>query len=129
MSQHERKPHETAHDDAWPAVDDDHPHVTPVSTLLAVFGALLALTALTVGVTYVDLGPFNLWIALLVAASKSAVVVLYFMHLRWENAFFGQILIGSLFFVALFIGIALVDTTEYRPEIDAASPPGAAGRP
>ena len=38
----------------------------------SVFTALLALTALTVGVTYVDLGDLNVWVALAVATAKAS---------------------------------------------------------
>ena len=39
-------------------------HVMPVPVLLAVFAALMVLTALTVAATRVDLGAWNLWIAM-----------------------------------------------------------------
>ncbi len=86
--------------------------------LLGVFAALLVLTILTVGVTSVDLGPANIWIALFVAVAKGGLVVMYFMHLRWDSYYNGIILIASLFFVALFIGIAVLDTKEYQPNLE-----------
>ena len=48
----------------------------------AVFGALLLLLAATVGLAYVDLGPFNLLAAMSVAVVKAVLVILYFMHVR-----------------------------------------------
>ena len=47
-----------------------------------VFVVLLALTALTVLVASVDLGPLNTPVALLIAAGKATLVVLFFMHLK-----------------------------------------------
>lgn len=100
-----------------------HTHVMPVSVLLSIFGLLVFLTAATVAVTWVDLGPLNIWVALLIAVAKAALVALYFMHLRYDHPFFGQILITSLFFVGLFIGITLLDTTTYQGDLKRAEPP------
>ena len=100
-----------------PAAHDhghDQPHAVPMKVLLGVFGILLALTVATVAVTEVDLGKANIWIALAVAALKAAVVAMYFMHLRYDSLFNSVVFIGALFFVALFIGIALLDSVEYR---------------
>jgi cytochrome c oxidase subunit IV len=49
---------------------------------LVVFLVLLALTALTVLIASVDLGPLNTPVALLIAAGKATLVVLVFMHLK-----------------------------------------------
>jgi len=49
---------------------------------LVVFIVLLALTALTVLIASVDLGPLNTPVALLIAVGKATLVVLFFMHLK-----------------------------------------------
>jgi cytochrome c oxidase subunit 4 len=49
------------------------------------YGALLALTLLTVGVAYTDLGPLNTVAALAIAVSKALLVMLFFMHLRYSG--------------------------------------------
>lgn len=102
------------------------PHAVPPSVLLGVFAALLVLTGLTVGVTYVDLGALNIWIALGIAVVKAALVALYFMHLRYDSPFNGIILIVALVFVVLFIGLAILDTRAYQPDFEA--PTGASIR-
>lgn len=91
-------------------------HVVPLPVLVATLGALLVLTVLTVGVTYFDLGPFNIWIALAVAVIKAALVVSIFMHLKYDKPFNAIILVVSFALVMLFIGIALTDTHGYGPE-------------
>jgi len=60
-------------------------HVAPISMYLAVFGALLVGTFLTVAVAKFDLGPFNNIVMLTVACAKALLVVLYFMHVRWSS--------------------------------------------
>lgn len=89
-------------------------HVVSPAVLLGVFGALLVLTVLTVAVTWVDLGAFNIWLALGIAVTKAALVTLYFMHLRYDSPFYGVILVGALLFVALFIGAAMMDSSHYN---------------
>lgn len=88
----------------------DHVHVMPLRVLFGVFAALLVLTVLTVAVTWVDLGSFNLVIALTVAVVKASLVALYFMHLRYDKPFNALALMSTLLFVALFIGFTLLDT-------------------
>jgi cytochrome c oxidase subunit 4 len=56
-----------------------------VRTYFIVFGALLALTALTAAVAFVNLGPFNVAVAMSIAVTKALLVALYFMHLRHTN--------------------------------------------
>lgn len=91
-----------------------HVHVVPPKLLLAVYAVLLVLTVITVGVTSFDLGDFNVWVALAVALVKASVVALYFMHLRWDSPFNAITLIAALFFVVIFIGVAVLDSREYK---------------
>ncbi len=99
--------------------NDDHGigHVSPIWMLLGVFALLIFFTVMTVAVTYIDLGPANIWIALGVAVIKATLVGLYFMHLRYDSPFNSLILVCAFLFLALFIGIALMDTGEYQQNI------------
>lgn len=100
-----------------------HVHVTSLPLLAGVLAILLFLTVLTVAVTYVNLGPLNIWIALGIAVVKAWFVALYFMHLRWDSPFNALAFGAALVFLALFIGISLMDTAEYQDSYD---PPGGA---
>jgi cytochrome c oxidase subunit IV len=127
MSEHAA--HNTAEDGTEiENAEEGHVHVVPPWILLSVFAALLVLTFMTVAVTWVDFGrTANVWIALTIAAIKAALVALYFMHLRWDSPFNGLILCVSLFFVALFIGIVVLDSKEYN--VNFYAPPPTAARP
>ena len=92
-------------------------HVVPFGVLLAVFLVLGALTFTTVAATWVDLGPWNLAIAMGIATVKAALVALYFMHLRYDHPFHGFILVVGLAFLALFLSITLLDTFQYQRDI------------
>lgn len=59
-------------------------HIVPRHIYYRIFGVLLALTALTVGVAFADLGPLNPLIALTIAAAKALLVMLFFMHVRYS---------------------------------------------
>lgn len=96
-------------------------HIVPLWILAATFGSLIVLTVITVATSYVDFGPLNLWIALLIAGMKATLVVFLFMHLKWDRPLNAVIFISSLLFVILFIGFAMTDTEEYQPDIQSFS--------
>ena len=83
--------------------DDHNHHIMPVVTYLAVFAALLVLLAVTVGVSFLDLGIFSKLLAVTIAAIKALLIFTYFMHLRYSPrlvwVFAG---IGFLWFILLF---------------------------
>jgi len=89
-----------------------------LAVLLAVFAALLVLTAATVAATWVDLGAWNLAIALGIATAKAALVALYFMHLRYDNPFYALVFVAALVFLALFLVLTLLDAVAYQPDIE-----------
>jgi cytochrome c oxidase subunit 4 len=112
--------HDAAHAATHGHHGEGHPlvgHVVPWQVLLTVCVALLVLTIVTVWVAGINLGPLNLWVALLVATTKATLVILYFMHMRYDRPFNAIVLIASFVFVLLFVGLALTDTHEYRGEI------------
>lgn len=91
-----------------------HPHITTMRLLISVFAALVVLTIVTVGVTWCDLGDLNIWVALGIAVLKASLVVLYFMHLRWESPFNAIAFIAGLTFVALFLALVMADSSSYQ---------------
>ena len=92
-------------------------HVVDARVLLAVFAALIALTAITVAVSYFDFGPFNLMVALGVATVKAALVALWFMHLRYDNGLNAFIFLVGIAFLGLFLAIAMLDSVQYHPSV------------
>jgi cytochrome c oxidase subunit 4 len=97
----------------------DHvPHVAPLRVYLATWGALVVLTAITVGASYVDFGPGNLAIALLIATVKATVVAALFMHLWHDHKFHTLILVSGGLFLMIFVAFTMFDT-EYRGRADA----------
>ena len=107
--------HETGHSGSE---HGSYAHVSSLGVLFAVFAALMVLTVLTVAAVYVDLGKMNLILALIVATIKATLVALYFMHLRYDSGFNRLAFFGCFLFVFLFVGITLMDSGQYQPDID-----------
>jgi cytochrome c oxidase subunit 4 len=84
-------------------------HVVPVSVYLAIFVTLLALTATTTAIAFVDLGPWNTVVALGIAVVKASLVVLFFMHLKYSPLLNRTVLLGGLFWLAIMIGLTMTD--------------------
>ena len=59
-------------------------HIVPQKLYFRIFAALIILTFLTVGVAYIDLEPLNNIVALSIAITKTVLVILYFMHVRYR---------------------------------------------
>ncbi len=99
-------------------------HITPIKTLIIVFGALVFLTVLTVITAQrLDIGSFNLPLALVIAGTKAMLVVTIFMALKWDNPVNALILAVGVIFVAIFMVFTLFDTA-FRgdlPNVDAQS--------
>jgi len=83
----------------------------PVSyrTFILVWALLLVLTAITVAVSRIHLGALNIWVALGIASLKSALVIFFFMHLKYERRLFKLFLLGALVTLAIFIGLTFFD--------------------
>ena len=95
-----------------------HPHVLPIRIYAAVAAALLVLTFVTVKVSYYDFGVLNLFVAMGVATLKATLVVLFFMHLKYDEKFNAIIFLGSITFLTIFFVLTLADTME-RGKVDA----------
>ena len=84
-------------------------HVVPVRVYALVFGLLLALTGITTAVAFIDLGPMNNVIMLAIAVTKAAVVMLYFMHLRYSPGLTRLIALGGIFWLGLIVLFTMGD--------------------
>lgn len=85
-------------------------HATSASPpYVQVFIALLGLTALTIGIAFIDLGPFNTFMALAIAITKALLVVLIFMHVRDSSALTWLVVGGGCFWLILLIVLTMSD--------------------
>jgi cytochrome c oxidase subunit 4 len=101
--------------------DDGHHHVLHKPTLFKVFGALIALTVLTVAVAYVPLGPLAVPVAIAIAAAKASLVVLFFMALKDDNPVNGLTFTIGIIMVVVFIVFTMFDTA-FRGDLGNVTP-------
>lgn len=99
------------------AVPAPIPHVLPLSLYWGIFGALIILTFVTVAVAQVDLGPFALAVAMIVASIKATLVAAVFMHLWFDSKLNLVVFIATLLFLAIFITLTAFDVLT-RDEVD-----------
>jgi cytochrome c oxidase subunit IV len=74
-----------------------------------VFLALLALTAATVGLAYVDLGVWHSTVGLTIAAVKAFLIVLFFMHVFGSKSLIWVIALSGLFWLGILMVLTLTD--------------------
>jgi cytochrome c oxidase subunit 4 len=86
-----------------------HHIVTPAQYGL-VFGTLLIMTAVTAIVAFVDLKWANPVIALFIACFKASIVVLFFMHAKYQSRLI-KLTIGSGIF--LFLSLIVMTLSDY----------------
>ena len=82
---------------------------TDVSLYRSIFLCLVILTGITVAIAFVDLGPWNVLVALAVASTKALLVLLYFMGLRWADGLIRFGVIAAVLTVMVLLGGVLND--------------------
>lgn len=84
-------------------------HIVGFKIYVLVFLALIILTAVTIGVSYVHFGVLNIVVALGVASVKACLVALFFMHLKYEDKVTWIFVLYPLGLLALMIGLTISD--------------------
>ena len=83
--------------------------VVPYGLYIKVWLGLLALTALTVTVSFLDMKNTVVLTAMLIACVKSALVLSYFMHLRFERPLFTIMFLAVVMTYGVFISLTFLD--------------------
>ena len=60
-------------------------HIAPMKLYLGIGATLMILTAITVMVSFINLGGWNVVVALIIASIKGSLVALFFMHLYYDK--------------------------------------------
>ncbi len=107
--------HEISHDQAHDPANVTNPEhaehhiVSPVQYAM-VFGTLLIGTAITVAAAYVNLGALNPVIALGIACTKAVIVILFFMHVKYQSRLI-KMTVGAGFFT--FLVLIIMTMSDY----------------
>jgi cytochrome c oxidase subunit 4 len=83
--------------------------VHPVRMYVTIFAILLVMTFTTVLVAEVELGPWNVVVALAIAIFKAILVVLFFMDVRRSSGLTKLFVIAGLFWMVILFGMTSND--------------------
>jgi cytochrome c oxidase subunit 4 len=86
-----------------------HPHVVPKSVYFLVAAALFVLLVVTVLAAQFDLGYWNTPLAMLIALAKAALIVLYFMHVRYGHPLLRVFAAGGFLWLLILFALMLPD--------------------
>ena len=108
------------HPEGTPDVPEEHSATQHVSlaTYLVVFAVLMILLAVTVVAAFViNLGNFNIIVALTIAIIKAALVVLYFMHVKYASRLTKIFVSAAFLWLAILFALTFGDylTRPYLP--------------
>ena len=85
-------------------------HIVPRKTYYIVWALLMGLMILTAALSRVPLGEWNTVVALVIATIKALLVLLFFMHVKYENYKITWIaVIGGFFWLFLMLGLTMTD--------------------
>ncbi len=85
-------------------------HGSGYKVYFLVWSALVVLTVVTVYVSYIDFGIFNIVLAMVIASIKATIVALYFMHLKFEDSLTWVFALYPLCLLFLLIAMTMIDT-------------------
>jgi cytochrome c oxidase subunit 4 len=84
-------------------------HVVPPRVYYLIFGSLMLLTGLTVGVAFIDLKVMNTVVALTIAIVKATLVVLFFMHVKYSTRLTWVVAASGVIWLAIMFSITFAD--------------------
>jgi cytochrome c oxidase subunit 4 len=85
-------------------------HVVARKTYIVVWVALMALMILTAGLSRLNLGEWSTIVALAIAAIKALLVILFFMHVRYESQkMSGVFVIAGFFWLGILLALTMTD--------------------
>jgi len=83
--------------------------VVSLKTYTGIFLSLLCLTLATTLLAYLDLGVFNMVIAITIAVIKATLIVAFFMHAMYEFKLVHVILAGGVLWFLILVFLTLGD--------------------
>jgi cytochrome c oxidase subunit IV len=85
-------------------------HILPAKLYVSIWITLMVLTVVTAGVAFIDLGPLNTVVALVIASFKAVLVVLFFMHVKYtSDRLTKMVVVSVIFWLMLLLVLSLMD--------------------
>ena len=91
-------------------MSEEKHHIVPYRVYLLVLIALIALTFGSIWITSIELGELTVAAALIFASVKSYLVLIYFMHLKYDKKYI-RIMVGFVF--AIFLVVIVITFLDY----------------
>jgi caa(3)-type oxidase subunit IV len=93
-------------------------HIVPLKTYWLVLIALLILTVITVGASYINFGSaaYNWAVAIAIASAKASLVMFVFMGLRWDSNANRIAMFSGFIALIVFVWLASADLWFRVPE-------------
>lgn len=76
---------------------------------MGIWAVLMVLTAVTVFASFIELGDWNIVLALVIATIKATLVLLFFMHLYYSSKLTKVSVIAAIFFLFLLLALSMTD--------------------
>jgi cytochrome c oxidase subunit IV len=91
------------------SMENSSHHIVPYRVYLVILAILIVLTGISVAVTQIDFGAVTIAVALLLASVKSTLVLIYFMHLKFDNRMFSIMATGVILMIGVVIFVTFLD--------------------
>ncbi len=84
-------------------------HIVSPMVYFVIFIALLVGTAITIGASYLEMGPWNPVVTSEIAFTKATLVVLFFMHIKYSSKLMKLTVGAGVFTFLVLVGMSLSD--------------------
>ncbi len=84
-------------------------HVVSPKIYYAIFGSLMVLTFVTIGVAFIDLKFMNTVVALTIAVIKATLVVLFFMHMKYSTRLTWVVAASGVVWLLIMVALTMSD--------------------
>ena len=85
-------------------------HIASKKLYITVWASLMVLTVLTASVSYLELGPFNIVLALVIATCKMLLVALFFMGIKYiSDKMTIVVIVAGLFWLFILLALSMTD--------------------
>lgn len=93
----------------------DVDHGIGYGTYVLIWLALIGLTAITVTIAGINLGGLALTVAIIIAMTKTSLVMNYFMHVKFDSTVFRIFILVCIFIFITMIGLTFFDLIYRDP--------------
>lgn len=95
--------------DAHATAHAEHEHVVPDGLQALVWASLMVLTLVTAGASILFPGRVGIGVAMVVTPLKAALILMFFMHLKYEKPVFRWMFLTAMGILAVVMGLTFFD--------------------